>query len=191
MVVVSLHTIMSATSSCQPHHQVISWEVKEPGSAWFRGWNDFWARNLLYIQVRWLPGSRKGGSVFPRFRASIWESIEKKCQRNVKKPSGSEWPQICAPEFRDFRSEFKWCPFDGVSACYAGLQLAVEKAHWHGCSQERSRDAVTLLLSGIAAGGCCENVFLAKWDCRSYRRGSWEKEAAQSRSGSEKKKPRY
>ena len=152
MVVVSLHTIISTTSSCQPHHQVISWEVKEPGSAWIRGGKTTFGHETFCIYR--YGGSRGlcfhgfGGSVFPRFRASIWESIEKKCQRNVTKPSGSEWPQICAPESRDFRSEFKWCPFDGASACYAGLQLAVEKTHWHGCSQERCRDAATRLLIG-------------------------------------------
>lgn len=148
MVVVSLHTIMSTSSSCQPHHQVISWEVKEPGSAWIRGWNHFWARNLLYIQVRWLPGSRKwGGLCFHGFGPQSGKASRKSAKKMLKNRQ-SEWPQICAPESRDFRSEFKWCPFDGASACYAGLQLAVEKTHWHGCSQERCRDAATRLLIG-------------------------------------------
>ena len=84
MVVVSLHTIMSATSSCQPHHQVISWEVKEPGSAWFRGWNDFWARNLLYIQVRWLPGSRKGGLCFHGFGPQSGKASRKSAKEMLK-----------------------------------------------------------------------------------------------------------
>jgi len=39
-------------------------------------------------------------------------------------------------------------------SCYAGLQPGVAKGIGTGCVQERVSDVATLLLCGIAAGGC-------------------------------------
>ena len=47
-------TIMSTTSSCQPHHHVnhpssSSWEVWQLGSVWIQGWKRPRARNLVFF----------------------------------------------------------------------------------------------------------------------------------------------
>ena len=205
MVMASIPTIMSTTSSCQPHHHVNHIIIIS-----------------LSCQPMWLLGSPVG-SLFPRVRGSIWESCRQKVHRTVERAwfalqyviklacSEHFWKIRAAKSARDssessiprkkrkkelWRSEFMWlsprCWRCTKVGQFGGALLLCEFATrcdigTAPCSKawvilRRSRQA-GLQLVEVAK----RNVTAARREksgCRSYKRASWE--AAQSRSSPDK-----
>ena len=82
MVMVSIHTIMSTTSSCQPRHHVNA-IIKQLGSVRVQKRANSRMETLsgakpCVFSGNVAPGVAEVGSLFPRLRASIWESSRQK-----------------------------------------------------------------------------------------------------------------
>ena len=82
MVMVSIHTIMSTTSSCQPRHHVNA-IIKQLGSVRVQKRANSRMETLsgakpCVFSGNVAPGVAEVGSLFPRFRALIWEVSDKK-----------------------------------------------------------------------------------------------------------------
>jgi hypothetical protein len=76
-------TTSSPQSSWQPHHHVSSWEVWEIGNAWIQDWKHSRARNRALFSGKVAAVVADGGSLFPRFCASIGERGRQNVHRTV------------------------------------------------------------------------------------------------------------
>ena len=79
MIIVSIHTFMSTTSSCQPRHQIAG-KRKSSEACEFMGENTL---GPYVFSSNVVSGVAEVGCVFPQVRDSIWESCRQKAHRTA------------------------------------------------------------------------------------------------------------
>ena len=181
---VSIPTIMSTKSSCQPPiiKQLESVTVRKRVNSRMKTIS----RNPVFLG-KVASVVAEVGSLFPWIRGSICKSCRQKkrttpvagawfCPSNClktgdagalledevgKKVARARWHKRIeklrhSEQPNGVRAvDGVWMLLDLVRRLLLfGFASSCEKTHWHGCPQQSMSDDVTLLASGIAAGGC-------------------------------------
>ena len=145
---------VSITPSCQPHHGVkCIIKVLANVTVWeranFTGENTLGRETMFFFRVMWLQGRRSRVSVTAGAGLDLGKLLTKGAQdcsessiskKTRKKTEACSSPHCCR------------C-VDLVRRC-CGIATGCDKTHWHGFAQESIGDVATLLLCGIALGGC-------------------------------------
>ena len=129
MVMISIHTIMSTTSSCQPHHEIVG----KCSSA-----------ERVNSRVKTLLGAKpcfscvmvtELGSLFLRFRTSIWRSYRQKVHRTVERAQfalRNVKKHSCSEHFWKMRSAKSVPERSESSICMSKNLLQISKAQKSG-----------------------------------------------------------
>ena len=173
-VTVSISTIMSTASSCQP-------TITGSATIWKRvnsRVKTVSGAKPCVFSGNVAPGVAEVGSLFPRFRGSIWESCWQKAHRTVaiarlalQNRRNTFGKKLCtrlqrelknchvrsSPGFARSSPNCQRCANVyrfGTTLLLCRFATSCDKTHGHRCTPQSMSDAATLLASGIAAGGC-------------------------------------